>query len=58
VVSGLRAGGNVDAGQIRNVGLLGHKGKVKWTHDGSGFKVEMPEDKPSDHAVALKIALA
>jgi alpha-L-fucosidase len=58
VVSGLGAGGKVDAGQIRNVELLGHKGKLKWAHDGSGLKVEMPGEKPSNHAVALKIVLA
>jgi alpha-L-fucosidase len=58
VVSGLGAGGKVDAGQIRNVELLGHNGKLKWTHEESGLKVKMPEAKPSNHAVALKIALA
>jgi alpha-L-fucosidase len=40
------------------VELLGHRGKLKWTQDASGLKVEMPAEKPSEHAVALKIAMA
>jgi alpha-L-fucosidase len=39
------------------VELLGFKGKLKWTQDEAGLKVEMPEEKPSDHAVTLKVAL-
>ena len=46
------------AGKIENVELLGHRGKLKWTQDASGLKVEMPAEKPSEHAVALKIAMA
>jgi len=45
-------------GKIHNVELLGHKGKLKWTQTEAGLKVEMPSEKPSDHAVTLKIALA
>ena len=37
--------------------LLGHKGKLRWTQDEAGLKVEMPEEKPSDHAVTLKVDL-
>jgi len=43
--------------QIKNVELLGFKGKVKWTQDDKGLAVELPEQKPCDHAIALKIAL-
>ena len=46
------------ASKIENVELLGHKGKVKWTQDANGLKVDMPEQKPSEHAVTLKIAMA
>ena len=42
--------------KVKNVELLGFKGKVKWTQDGNGLSVQMPEQKPSDHAVTLKIA--
>jgi alpha-L-fucosidase len=46
------------AAKIVNVELLGHKGKLKWTQDDTGLKVELPEQKPSEHAVTLKIATA
>jgi hypothetical protein len=38
------------------VELLGFKGKVKWTQDDKGLTVQLPEQRPSDHAVGLKIA--
>ena len=42
--------------KVKNVELLGFKGKVKWTQDEKGLTVQMPAQKPSDHAVTLKIA--
>ena len=47
-----------DAGKIANVELLGHKGKVEWTQAADGLKVEMPAQKPSDHAITLKVTMA
>jgi alpha-L-fucosidase len=41
--------------KARNVELLGFKGKVKWTQDESGLTVQLPEQKPSDHAITLKL---
>jgi len=55
VVPTLALGGTLGVGKIRGVELLGHKGKVKFTQDGSALKVEMPAEKPSEHAIALKI---
>jgi alpha-L-fucosidase len=43
--------------KITNVELLGFKGKVKWTQDDRGLAVELPEQKPCEHAIAFKIAL-
>jgi alpha-L-fucosidase len=57
-VPSLAPGGKYDVPKIHNVDLLGHKGKVKWSQDAAGLKVELPEQKPSDHAIGLKIALA
>ncbi len=48
---------SIDA-KVHNVELLGHKGKLKWTQQDAGLKVAMPVEKPSDHAVTLKIALS
>jgi alpha-L-fucosidase len=46
------------AGKIRHVELLGYRGKLKWMQDTSALKEQMPERRPCDHAVAVKIALA
>ena len=45
-------------GKVKKVELLGHKGKLNWTQDAAAFKVQLPAEKPSDHAVTFKIALA
>ena len=42
-------------GKIDAVALLGHAGPLKWTHDADGLSVKLPEQKPCDYAVALKI---
>ena len=44
-------------GKIHNVELLGHKGKLNWTQDESALNVRLPEQKPCDFAVTLKVAL-
>ena len=41
--------------KIRSVELLGHKDKVIWTQDEQGLTVVMPEQKPCDYAITLKI---
>ena len=56
-IPALALGGKNSVPKFRNVALLGHGGKLKWTQDESGFKVQLPETKPSDHAVAFRIAL-
>ncbi len=57
-VPSLALGGKNAVPKFRNVDLLGHSEKLKWTQDETGFKVQLPEKKPSDHAVTFKIALA
>jgi alpha-L-fucosidase len=56
VVPTLALGGKLGVGKIRGVELLGHKGKVKFTQDETALKVELPSEKPCDHAITLKIA--
>ena len=41
--------------KIRNVELLGYKDKVIWTQDEQGLTVVMPEQKPCEYAITLKI---
>jgi alpha-L-fucosidase len=45
-------------GKVANVELLGHKGKVQWKQEADGLKVQTPAEKPSDHAIALKVTIA
>ncbi|UWZ85856.1 alpha-L-fucosidase [Occallatibacter riparius] len=42
--------------KVRNVELLGYNGKVTWIQDEQGLTVVMPEHKPCEHAIALKIS--
>jgi alpha-L-fucosidase len=41
--------------KVVNVALLGFKGKLRWTQEAEGLKVQMPPAKPCDYAIALKI---
>jgi alpha-L-fucosidase len=54
----LALGGKYEAPKIHNVDLLGHKGKLKWRQDSAALTVELPEQKPSGHAVCFRVALA
>lgn len=55
VIKPLSTKSSVAQVKVENVELLGFKGKVNWTQDEKGLTVQMPEQKPSDHAIALKI---
>jgi alpha-L-fucosidase len=57
-IPALALGGKNSVPRIRNVELLGHKGRIKWTQDAETLKLELPEQKPSEYAIAFKIALA
>jgi len=41
--------------KIQHVALLGYRDKVGWTQDEQGLMVEMPQQKPFDYAITLKI---
>jgi alpha-L-fucosidase len=55
VVKSLGAKSDLNPGKIQKVELLGHKGKLKWTQDEAGLKVLLTGEKPSEHAVTLKL---
>lgn len=55
VIKPLATTSRVSQKRIENVELLGFKGKVKWTQDEQGLTVFMPEEKPCDYAITLKI---
>jgi alpha-L-fucosidase len=48
------ATGAPKVGKIADVQLLG-AGAVKWSQDAAGLTVQMPDNKLSDHAIALKV---
>ena len=51
----LALGGNPGAGKIRRVEVLGHNGNLKFTQNDRALTVELPQEKPSEYAVTLKI---
>jgi alpha-L-fucosidase len=57
VIKPLATTSTVARTKVRNVEMLGFKGKLKWAQDEKGLTVQMPEQKPCEHAIALKIAL-
>src|SRR6266478_1416560 len=55
VIAALASNSKQAPGKIENVELLGHSGRLKWTRDDAGLKIELPEQKPCEHAVAFRI---
>jgi alpha-L-fucosidase len=51
----LALGGKPGAGKVRRVELLGHKGNLKFTQNETALAVELPNEKPCDYAITLKI---
>jgi alpha-L-fucosidase len=45
------------AGEISKITLLGYDGELKWQRDGEGLKIQMPSQKPCEHAFAFEIEL-
>jgi alpha-L-fucosidase len=56
-IPSLALGGKNSVPAIRNVALLGSSSKLSFKQDESGMKIQLPEKKPSEHAVTFKIAL-
>ncbi|NLH98578.1 MAG: alpha-L-fucosidase [Chthonomonadales bacterium] len=43
------------AGRVRNVSVLGYRGKIEWRQDAEGLQVTLPSAPLSDVAIGLKI---
>ena len=54
-ITALPAGKKLWLGEIGEVRMLGIAAPLKWSQDGTGLTVAMPEQKPCDHAVVLKL---
>jgi alpha-L-fucosidase len=55
LIGPLATNGKHVKGKIRNVELLGHQGKLEWTQDESGLKIQLPFEAPGAHAFAFKV---
>jgi alpha-L-fucosidase len=54
VIPSLATGGPQAVGTIKNVELLG-RGKVPYKQDATALTIQLPDQLPSDHAIAFKI---
>ncbi|MBV8731576.1 MAG: alpha-L-fucosidase [Acidobacteriia bacterium] len=45
-------------GKVRNVEMLGYKGRLNWSQQAGELSVDLPPEKPSEHAVTLKVTMA
>jgi alpha-L-fucosidase len=43
-------------GRVTEVRLLGHDGRLEWSQTAEGLSVKLPEKKPCEHAISLRIA--
>ncbi len=43
------------AGKVGRVELLGFRGRLRWSQDAAGLKVQLPAEPPGAHAFALKL---
>lgn len=58
VVRALGTSSPQQPGKVHSVEILGHRGKLKFAQEEAGLKVELPGEKPCEHAITLKIALS
>lgn len=54
VIKALSSAGPLSVGRIEHVALLG-SGPVDWSQKDNGLQLRLPDRKPSDHAITLKI---
>jgi len=55
-IKSLATGSALTQREIKTVELLGSKAKLKWTRNAGGLTVELPAQKPCNHAFALRIS--
>jgi alpha-L-fucosidase len=57
-IKALATDSNAFKQRIEKVELLGHREVLQWRHDTDGLSVELPANKPCEHAFVLKISPA
>jgi len=55
-IKSLAAGSSLTKHEIKKVELLGSQAKLKWTRNAAGLTIELPAQKPCNHAFALRIS--
>ncbi len=55
-IKSLAEGASHAPGEVTGVELLGSKAKLAWARNSQGLTIEMPTQKPCDHAFVFKIA--
>jgi alpha-L-fucosidase len=58
VVRALGTASPQSPGNIAKVKLLGYRDRLTWSQEATGLKVQLPAEKPSDYAIALKLTFA
>jgi alpha-L-fucosidase len=56
VIAPLATSSTQAPGKIENVELLGHSGNLKWKRDETSLKIELPDEKPCEYAIAFRIS--
>jgi alpha-L-fucosidase len=56
VIAALGSSSANATGKVERVELLGSPGKLKWAQEATALKIELPEQKPCEHAVAFRIS--
>ena len=54
-IRSLASGESPLAGEIGSVALVGAETPPEWSRDEKGLHVELPAERPSEHALALRI---
>ena len=54
-IKSLASGSGLYSGKIAKVELLGSTAPIKWTQTAAGLTVNLPAQKPSDYALAIRI---
>jgi alpha-L-fucosidase len=58
IVQALGTASGQSPGKIADAELLGHPGRLSWSQEASGLRVQLPPEKPSDYAITMKIVFA
>jgi alpha-L-fucosidase len=55
VIRSMAAKSPLVEGEVGNVALLGHDGKLQWSRTDEGLVIKVPDQKPCEHAFAFRI---